>query len=101
MTAADLITRARCAGLTLILNGDEVIVRGPTDALHRMLPTLRAHKPALLDALRLEARVRALADRWRLSPRQREAVLARALADPAGWWPLVLDDERWRLHTVQ
>lgn len=51
MTAADLLSRAQAAGLTLWRDGDRLKYRGPQSAIDAMLPELREHKPELMKAL--------------------------------------------------
>ena len=52
MSAAELLTRARAAGVELILNGDRLRVRAPQRPPDDLLEALRAHKAELLALLR-------------------------------------------------
>jgi len=52
MTAAEIITRVRAAGVTLYATGDKLKYSGPPDAVRPLLPLLAEHKPALLAKLR-------------------------------------------------
>ena len=51
MTPAALLDEARNAGVTLWLEGDVLRYRGPREALAKLLPALKAHKPDILAAL--------------------------------------------------
>ena len=47
MTPAAILNEARAAGVTLWADGDLLRYRGPREALAKLLPALRAHKPDL------------------------------------------------------
>ena len=51
MTPAALLNEARAAGVTLWLEGDALRYRGPREALAKLLPALKGHKPDILAAL--------------------------------------------------
>ena len=48
---AALLNNARATGVTLWADGDALRYRGPREALAKLLPALKAHKPAILVAL--------------------------------------------------
>ncbi len=51
MTPAAILNEARAAGVTLWAEGDALRYRGPREALAKLLPALKAHKPAILAML--------------------------------------------------
>ena len=60
MTLAEVLDQAQAAGVTLWAEGDTLRYRGPHDAITKLLPELKAHKPAILAALgRPLARIKA------------------------------------------
>jgi hypothetical protein len=52
MSAANLLERARSAGIVLLADGDNLRCRGPEEAISALSPELKACKPELLAALR-------------------------------------------------
>jgi len=51
MSAAAIIEKALAMGVSLRVVGDRIRMKGPRSALDQLLPTIREHKPELLDAL--------------------------------------------------
>lgn len=52
---ADLIAQAAAAGLVLAIEGGELRVRGRRDAAEHLMPLLREHKAAFIEALERRA----------------------------------------------
>jgi hypothetical protein len=53
MNALDLWVECRRRGIRLQLNGETVRYNGPKDAVAAMLPTMKAHKPELVECARV------------------------------------------------
>lgn len=51
MTATAILSDARSAGVTLWAEGDALRYRGPREVIAKLLPELKAHKPAVLAEL--------------------------------------------------
>lgn len=51
MNAKDIIDEARRSGISLSVQGGEIRYKGPREAVDRIIPDLRAHKPELLEML--------------------------------------------------
>jgi len=51
MSAARVLKEAQAAGVTLWAEGDALRYRGPREAVVKLLPALRAHKPEVIAAL--------------------------------------------------
>lgn len=80
----DLLNQARQAGLTLVANGpDDLRVRGPREALDRLVPALRPHKPELLACLaELDRLLDRVAERYEWSPDDVAEARAGCSRDP-------------------
>jgi len=121
MGAPEVLQSLRGQGFKLTVDGDKLFVE-PRDRLtDDIRATIRANKPALLEAItggavaiqdrppanmtptssdrqndNLEARIRLMADWWGYSGDELATALERAANDPAAWRDFVADDERWR-----
>lgn len=90
-----LLAEIQAAGLHLTLRPGGKVNAAP---IERLTPELRerivTHKPALLAALDLERRIRAMATRWQYTPADLTEVLELARQNPAKWLAAVALDER-------
>jgi TubC N-terminal docking domain len=48
MSAAAIVSKAKALGIRLSLNGDQVKMRGPVDAIAAIKPEIAAHKPEVM-----------------------------------------------------
>jgi hypothetical protein len=101
--AADLLAKLRTAGLTILLDGEQLIV-SPRDRLtNELRAAIRKSKPELIGALTDERqhppfpdlleRVRQMAKRWEYSPDELAEELKRAAVDPVRALSFVEHDE--------
>jgi hypothetical protein len=89
-----LLANLRAEGLHLEARGAGKLHVQPREALTpARRQAILAHKPALLAALGLEARIRAMAVRWDYAPAELVWALNAAAAEPAVWLDCVVADE--------
>lgn len=90
-----LLANLQTAGLVLSPGAAGRLRVTPAD---KVTPELRARilarKPALLAALDLQRRIRAMAQRWAYDADDLAYALESARENPAGWLACVVDDER-------
>lgn len=72
MTPAAFVDRARAAGVTLWGEGGVLRYRGPREAVEKLVPVFKAHKPVILAAIDASARE---SDDLREYFRERAAIL--------------------------
>ena len=79
MTPSAILSRAESLGLTLTPDGENLRVRGPSDAIAEIAPLLKLHKPAIIAAMNQSAnkaepsRIRLQTDGQSLGSQQRTA----------------------------
>jgi hypothetical protein len=56
MSAVAILEEARTLGVSLRVEGGRIKAKGPRPAVEQLLPTLRRHKPELLEALAMVER---------------------------------------------
>ena len=52
MTPQAILTRAKSMGISLLVDGEQIRVRGPREAIEEMAPMVKQHKPELLAMLK-------------------------------------------------
>ena len=62
MTPQAILTRAKSMGISLLVDGDQIRVRGPREAIEEMAPMVKRHKPELLAMLKPSRQAARIAD---------------------------------------
>jgi hypothetical protein len=95
MHAGVALTRElRDAGMTVELANDQIMVAPRDRITDQMRGRVRYHRRQIIEQLRLEQRIRAMAARWGYSPEELVEALERAQSDPQGWLIWIERDER-------
>jgi len=92
--AIALVLELRDAGMTVELEDEHIIVAPRERITEQLRGRVRRHRQELIDQLRLEQRIRAMAERWGYTAEELDEELIRAAAGPAKSLLWVERDER-------
>ncbi len=93
-SGAALVFDLRDSSMTIELVSDQIVI-APCDRITDQLRgRVRYHRKEIIEQLRLEQRIRAMADRWSFFDDELAVALAGAQSDPESWNTWTERDER-------
>jgi hypothetical protein len=101
VTVANLLERAKNAGVVLVVDGDNLRCRGPEEAINALVPDLKVHKPEVLAALKTKPEISRTFNWSPLAPDAiREALDERVGILMANGMPedMAVQEARWQLE---